>query len=318
MRSIGGYFELELAHGQSYHPNAIALNTGRNCLEYVLRTRHYRHVYVPYYTCEVILEPMQKLGVTWSFYGIDRNLELADDIRLQPDEALLATNYYGLKQAHMQALASRYGHRLIVDNTQAFYAPRIEGIDTFYTCRKFFGVADGAYLYCDQPLGMELEQDHSWDRMDYLLQRIDLSPQAGYAGFREQSGRLMGQPIKRMSALTERIMASIDYDHAAKQRRNNYVVLDAALRSLNQIDVPLDAEAVPMVYPYLSNDTHLRQRLIDNKIYVAQYWPNVLQWASSDSIEQHITTRLVPLPIDQRYGSDEMTQIIRTIKSLPA
>jgi hypothetical protein len=51
MRSIGGYFELELPEGNEYHPEAIALNSGRHCFEYILRLRNYQKVYIPYYTC---------------------------------------------------------------------------------------------------------------------------------------------------------------------------------------------------------------------------------------------------------------------------
>ena len=36
---IGGYFELELPHGQEFHSNAIALNSGRFCFEYLLKCR---------------------------------------------------------------------------------------------------------------------------------------------------------------------------------------------------------------------------------------------------------------------------------------
>ena len=55
MESIGGYFSLELPKYEEYHKDAIRLNTGRNCLEYILRARRYSKVYIPYYTCEVIL-----------------------------------------------------------------------------------------------------------------------------------------------------------------------------------------------------------------------------------------------------------------------
>ena len=34
-KSIGGYFELELPQGAQCHSKAIALNTGRNALEYI-------------------------------------------------------------------------------------------------------------------------------------------------------------------------------------------------------------------------------------------------------------------------------------------
>ena len=81
-----------------------------------------------------------------------------------------------------------------------------------------------------------------------------------------------------MSSLTRRLMASIDFDEAATRRRENYLRLHQALGPINRITLPLADDAVPMVYPFMTNDPTLRQRLIDHKIYVAQYWPNVLQW----------------------------------------
>ena len=67
MKPIGGYFSMELSRGESYHPHALALNTGRNCLEYILRSRGYCKVYIPYYTCGVVLEPFHKLGIAYKY-----------------------------------------------------------------------------------------------------------------------------------------------------------------------------------------------------------------------------------------------------------
>ena len=313
MKSIGGYFELELPQGTEYHSQAIALNTGRNALEYILRARGYKKVYLPYYSCEVLLEPFEKLGVEFSFYHINESLEPEQSIALKDDEAILYVNYFGLKQDFVTTLAANYGKQLIVDNTQAFYAKPIEGIDTFYSCRKFFGVPDGAYLYCDALLDEELEQDHSWERMTHLLKRIDVSAEAAYADFREQSEKLKNNPIRKMSNLTHRIMASIDYDGVARRRRQNYQLLDEALGSKNGIALPLSVDAVPMVYPFLTTDQQLRQRLIDHKVYIATYWPNVLDWINTDSTEYTLTTQLLPLPIDQRYGEGDLKRIYELI-----
>jgi hypothetical protein len=309
MKPIGGYFELELPLRSEYHGEAIALNTGRNCLEYILRVRGYKRVFLPYYSCEVLLEPFNKLGIDYTFYHINERLEIDEDITLGDGEALLCINYFGLKQDHVETLAAKYGQQLIVDNTQAFYARPIEGIDTFYSCRKFFGVPDGAYLYCDKPLDMELEQDQSWDRMDYLLKRIDVSPEAAYPDFKARSADLRNNPIKTMSPLTHRIMASIDYQQVAQRRRDNYGLLDEALNDKNRISLPLANDTVPMVYPFLTNVEDLRKRLINNQIFVAQYWPNVLDWCEEDCREYQLTKQLLPLPIDQRYGEDDMKRI---------
>lgn len=313
MKAIGGYFELELPYGEPYHKGALALNTGRNSLEYILRVRGYQRVYLPYYSCEVLLEPFNKLGVDYTFYPINEQLELEEDIQLQDNDALLYINYFGLKQEYVETLAAKYGQQLIVDNTQAFYSHPVEGIDTFYSCRKYFGVADGAYLYCDKTLDTELEQDQSWERMGYLLKRIDVSPGAAYADFRARSAELRNNPIRKMSVLTHRVMASINYQQAALRRRDNYRLLDNALKAKNGISLPLTGDSVPMVYPFLTEDGTLRQRLIDNKIFVAQYWPNVFDRCTEGSTEKQLAKCLLPLPIDQRYSSEEMQLIIDQI-----
>ena len=310
MEAIGGYFSLELPLREEYYKNAIRLNTGRNCLEYILRARGYKKVYLPYYTCEAVMEPINKLGIPYEFYHINMHLELSYDIHLNYDEALLYTNYYGLKQRYTEELAQKYGSSLIVDNTQAFFARPLSGIDTFYTCRKFFGVPDGAYLYCDAVNANGLELSTSYDRFEHLLKRIDLSAGEGFGAYHENEDKLEHQPICIMSRLTQRLMQSIDYDDVAKRRRANYKLLHKALGEENNLKLTLDEDAIPMVYPFFSSDEGLREKLIENKIFVARYWPNVLEWTTKEDLEYLLACQMQPLPIDQRYGMDDMKKII--------
>jgi len=313
MEAIGGYFSLELPLREEYHKDAIRLNTGRNCLEYILRSREYKKVYIPYYTCEAVMEPVNKLGIQYEFYHIDIHFEISDRFTLKDGEGLLYTNYFGLKQRYVEQLAEQLGSRLIVDNTQAFYAKPIQGIDSFYTCRKFFGVADGACLYTDKLLDEEFVQDESYYRMAHLLKRIDLSAEQGFADFRKVDDGLDNQPIRMMSKLTQRIMRSIDYEAAAKKRRENFQILHKALGEENDFDLTLEEGNVPMVYPFLSHIQGLRDRLIKNRIFVARYWPNVLEWTSDNELEHLLANQMLPLPIDQRYGKEEMKYMIETI-----
>ena len=315
MKPIGGYFSLELPLKEEYHKDAIRLNTGRNCLEYILRVRGYKKVYVPYYTCEAVLEPINKLGIPYNFYHIDIHFEIDDRFSLKADEALLYTNYFGLKQRYVENLTEKVGSHLIVDNTQAFYAKPIQGIDTFYTCRKYFGVADGAYLYTDKLLDEEFEQDESYDRMAHLLKRIDISAERGFADFRKVDDGLDDKPIRKMSKLTQRIMQSIDYETVAKKRRGNYQMLHEVLGKENNLELPLEDDAVPMVYPFLVLIKGIREKLIENKVYVARYWPNVLEWTDKDGIEYLLACQMQPLPIDQRYGEEDMNRLIEIMKN---
>lgn len=313
---VGGYFSLELPLVEEYHKDALRLNTGRNCLEYILQSRGYKKVYLPYYICSVVLEPFEKLGVQYVFYHVDERLELKDNLSVKAGEALLYVNYFGLKQRYVEHLAEQYGTSLIIDNTQAFYAKPVKGIDTFYSCRKFFGVSDGAYLYTDKLLGGEFEQDESYDRMSHLLRRIDLGAESGYDDFRKNDDRLSGQPIRRMSRLTHRLMRGIDYEGVANRRRANYRLLESELGESNKIILDLEDDAVPMVYPYLTSVEGLRERLIADKVFVACYWPDVLDWVNEASFEYCLASQMLPLPVDQRYGEEVMNGMVKELNDL--
>ncbi|MEA5127269.1 MAG: hypothetical protein VB074_03730 [Proteiniphilum sp.] len=318
MDSIGGYFGLELQKGRHYHKRAIRLNTARNCLEYILKVRGYDKVYIPYYTCEVILEPFKKCNVEYEFYHIDGALEPVKKIELKENEAFLYTNYFGLKQSCVERLARVYNRQLIVDNAQAFYAKPLPGIDTFYSARKFFGVADGAYLYIDKYLDEPILQDYSFERMAHLLKRIDLSAEEGYHDFQSSDNLLINNPVKKMSDLTGAILSSIDYDRVKTIRRENYLYLHQNLEKSNKIQANIDIskhkDMVPMVYPYLvENGNRLRGIIIYNKIFIATYWANVMDWLNNESLEYELANNILPLPIDQRYTQDDMDQILKVL-----
>ena len=148
---------------------------------------------------------------------------------------------------------------------------------------------------------MELEQDQSYQRMSHLLIRADIGAEAGYGDFRKNDDSLIDNPIRLMSNLTEKILCSIDYESAKQLRRSNYMQLDERLSATNGIHLPLDEDAVPMVYSYLTGDTTLRQRLIDNRIYVATYWPNVKEWCKESVLEYRLMESLIPMPINVNY-----------------
>ncbi|MBP3763028.1 MAG: hypothetical protein J6I49_03995 [Bacteroidales bacterium] len=312
---MGGYFELELRQGNHYHADAIRLNSGTNAFEYILRSRKYRKVHIPYYTCEAMLVPLERLNIEYAFYSIDRHLEPTGLPSLGNAEAFLYTDYFGLKHPYVEQLTSLYGDSLIVDNTQAFYAMPCNGVDTFYSARKFFGVPDGAYLYTDSTLPVELEQDRSHDRCSHLLKRIDLGAPDGYADFQCNTQVLADTPLRLMSRLTETLLGNIDYEEVRTRRIANYYTLEAALRESNQLKLTLTDGAVPLVYPYLPSTSGLKQRLIEEHIFVATYWPNVLQWRNSGDWEHTLAQNACFLPVDQRYGDSDMHRICNVILS---
>lgn len=329
-RAIGGYFGLETRPGQAFHAEAAALNTASNALLLLLRARRYSRVFVPSYICDSVLRPLQQSGTPYTFYAIDERLELASPLTLSEDEALLYVDYFGLKDAYIATLAQAYRH-VIIDSSQAFYSQPERGrfgrCDVIYSCRKFFGVADGAYLVSDAlpndaAAVEELERDTSAGRMAHLLRRIDRSAQEGYADFQQTEEMLRQLPPRRMSRLTETILAGIDYDGVALSRRRNFAYLHHELRTTNRLTPVIDAaaKAVPMVYPLWTADGEgLRRHLIAHQVFCAQYWPNVLEWEANGTLQPRdlepvLTRQLVALPIDQRYDTADMRYILSLIQ----
>lgn len=321
MKEIGGYFSLEIkatSQENIIHSQGFFLNSGRNALEYILSSLSVvSKLWIPYFTCDVVLEPIKKSGIPYDFYRINEHLELCEDIQLASDEYLLATNYYGIKDSYMENLARKYGSHLIVDNAQALYAHPIEGIKTFYSPRKFAGIPDGGIAYMEAGKDIQsFDTDVSYDRLSHLLKRIDLGAGAGYTDFKDNSRKLANQPIMQMSRLTGVLLASIDFEGIRERRLKNFRILHEALKSSNQLAIPaIGSFSCPLVYPYFTNDCTLKKKLIDNKVFVATYWPNVLEWCKEDTLEYQLADRIIAIPIDQRYGEEEMKYITNLILS---
>lgn len=313
MESIGGYFGLELSNNKEFHKSAIRLNTGRNALEYILLVNSYKKIHLPYFTCKVLLEPVKKLNIQVVFYSINKSFEpIFDYTKIEHDEAFLYTNYFGLKNHFIKTLSKKCKN-LIIDNAQSFYSKPLKNIDSFYSPRKFFGIPDGAYLYCHKKLNSTFEKDISYERFAHLLRRIDMSAEDGYQDFISNDKNLINQPIKEMSYLTRGLLDSINYNDCATIRKENFAYLHKHLKNSNSLEINLDSESVPMVYPYWSKDQNLREKLITHKIYTPIYWQNVLDWSKKDSLEYKITKEIVYLPIDQRYSKEDILKILKII-----
>jgi hypothetical protein len=314
MKSVGGYFELELTERAEYHSEAIKLNSGRNAFRYILESKKYKKVYLPLYGCDVLLEPITKLGLHFEYYLINRAFEAEFDFsNFDSNSCFLYTNYFGLKDYYVKTLAAVCDN-LIVDNAQAFYAIPLEGVDTFYSPRKFFGVPDGGYLYTNKLYEREWSKDISYKRFDHLLIRSDLTAEDGYAFFTENEEEFSRRDIMSMSALTNKILKSIDYERIATKRKENFLFLHENLKDLNCIKAETNQDQVPLSYPFYANSDILKIHLIENKIYTAQYWNNVLESAVVGSVEFDYANNLIHLPIDQRITTEDLNRIIKIIK----
>ena len=110
----------------------------------------------------------------------------------------------------------------------------IAGIDTVYSCRKFFGVPDGGYVYCTTFLKNALSQDASKDRMTHVLGRYEGENASDYyAAFKSNDRSFKDLPLMEMSKLTHNLLKAADYDSICQKREENFEYLHKALGDKN-------------------------------------------------------------------------------------
>ena len=109
-------------------------------------------------------------------------------------------------------------------------------------------------------------------------------------------------------------LESLDYKKIEKYRCLNYDILEEKIGSSNLLKIKKRSNDVPMVYPYLSNKSFLKNNLVLGKVYVATYWKNVFEWVEKTNVEYFFSKNLCPIPVDQRYCDIDMKKIIEMIQ----
>jgi hypothetical protein len=316
MKPVGGYFELALSKGPyAYHEVPYTFKSGRSALHYILRVCKPTMVYVPFYTCNAMLQSFEAADIPFRKYAIDEKLEPVTLPELSNDEYFLYINYFGLKNDAVTRLSAMYGDRLIVDCTQAFFT-KGNGISWFFnSCRKFFGVPDGAYLYAPDNMQVEvIESRNEVYAVEHLIKRFNGHIQEGYVAFQENE-KLCGPEIKRMSAVSEMLLSQINYDEIIASRRANFDCLHRIFSNQNQFAIIAGEESVPMVYPLIPDYQVDRNMLYDNGIYIPTFWAELRTGTEAGyETERGLAETLLPLPIDHRYNETDIQGMAAVIQ----
>lgn len=321
-KEYGGYLPLELNDGEELfdqyrYAKVARFNCGRASIAAAIKSLNPNKLYIPYYNCEVVRDTLRAENIEYELYLLDEHLEPQID-GLGANDWILYVHYFGtFSEEKINHIARKY-RNVVFDNTQAFYAkPVLDGnCMNVYSPRKFIGLIDGGYLIWsgDREIFENYPQDVSWERGAFLLKSIELGTDAAYMDNLE-SKECFSQGIKKMSVLTQKMLKSVDYSALAAKRDKNYRCLIKKFAGINQLDLPLEGYA-PFVYPLLIEDTELRRKIVEKKIYVPQWWKYLLTEVPDDSIEAKLSKWLLPFPIDQRYSESDMEDMSTIILNL--
>jgi hypothetical protein len=121
--AIGGYLELELPReGTEFHRGALRFQSSRAAFLALLRTCRPTAVWMPWYICESMVEPVMMAGIPIKRYEIDERLRIKS-AEPADGEWLLYVNYFGISGNNVEDVLDRFPRtRVVIDNAQAFFA----------------------------------------------------------------------------------------------------------------------------------------------------------------------------------------------------
>jgi hypothetical protein len=325
---IGGFLELELFDklDSNYHAGAIALSCGRAGISHIINRTNMIAVWLPYYTCNALLEPFERLGIPYRFYEINKHLELINQPVLCAGEYIIYINYFGLKTSYVRQLQEYYSDRLLVDDTQNYFSHGYINSWSFNSARKSFGVPDGSYTYgpaaqIGDTIGYPENTNYN---VQHLVDRLRGAQDLAYEEFIKYEQTLSSEPLK-MSKLSSSLLSQINYTVVAAKRRNNYQLYHNALGKFNNtLLLPLDLVAlspdtVPFCYPLVldCSVSFDRRILFEQDIFIAMLWPDVLKRRPDGyTWERQLAQCLLPLPVDHRYGPTEINHVVTAVLRL--
>lgn len=314
MQEIGGHFIFERFDDNQYHDTNLLLSSGRNCLRYIIQKRNIKTIHLPYFLCETLEDICRKENVEIKFYFIDKDFSpLISKDNLRENEFVYIVNFYGMiPPSKLKELESTFKN-VIIDSTHDFFDKTKFDADIIYNYRKYFGVPDGACIISDLKLDNSYPKSDSSKKVEELILREEKDMFQHYDTFQEADRFFSGEDICLMSDFTRNYLSAINYDKAKTKRESNFRCLQAELEKYNKMD--LSSTCLNYMYPlYVDNGEELRKFLKENNVYSLMLWPNVLGNGASD-VEVEYVKNIVLLPIDQRYGSNEMQYISDLINS---
>lgn len=310
---IGSFIELQLPKDKEYYKSdtdCARLNTGRSAIVHAFKVLGNKNIWLPIYQCDSVRDALNKADANILYYHIDNNFNPID-LPSQTNDTVLFVNYYGImSHSRMKSLSQNYPNA-IIDDCQAFFCKPVEDKLNVYSCRKFIGVPDGAYVIGPNAhLGVnDYSQGFSSNTATFLLSRIEYGCEGkGYEMRKINEHRIDNEGILKMSKLTRAILDGTDYHEIKTIRRFNFRYAHILLSEINQIDPTkyYDEQTVPMVYPLVVEDDSLLKKLQDAKHFQGHWWSYICEEQPNDSFEHWLSRYVIPITIDQRYGRNEL------------
>jgi dTDP-4-amino-4,6-dideoxygalactose transaminase len=150
--------------------------------------------------------------------------------------------------------------------------------------------------------------------IEHLVARLTGEQVRGYRAFRRSEQRVETRPLG-MSAITEALLGSVEYEEIAARRRRNFQVISRGLEALNVLHIGAPEQAVPFCYPFLPPRSIDRKRLHARNVFVPAFWPEITgRLGGAFEFERRLAREMLPLPVDHRMDEDDCRRVVELVR----
>lgn len=337
---IGGFFGLEPGDRCPPDESVLARWTGaagwagfhnaRSGFAWLIRSLGPGTVWLPTYLCA---DMDVQTGSRLRRYRVDTALRLDDpelESGLAPGDMVVAVAYFGAPVCDglCRIARRRADVTWVEDRVQALtLAPDhgITGAWRLHSPRKLVGVADGGLVVgpVERVPLPDLATPPLSHRAAAEARARAETPQDVAAAYRLYVGIEREHAVAdlAMDAVTRRRLGEVAWAPLAARRRQNFAILDSLLQDLAAPVTPrLRGAAAPFGYPVLVPDGRdaLAARLAEEGIFCAVHWRELGGGAADpvtvDPGAAALRDGLLTLPVDHRYGRDDMHRLAEAVR----
>lgn len=293
-----------------------------------------KYILLPEFICDSVIDCFPKSKII--FYEIDSNFNInIDDLvnKLKDDiGCIYITHYFGYIQNNealeiIKDYKNNHNILIIEDITQSLFSDH-EYIGDYMVAsvRKWMPTPMGAVLFTKSN-GSSLpklnfknsnnEKAYGMIFKDYFLKTgFDTNEKYREIFINTETDIDEQLNVLGISDFAKFCISCVSISELKKRRKKNLKTLENNLKGLGLESVRSFSDGeIPLVYPLrINNRNKFRSFLIENRIYCAVHWPfdGFMPEERENGIYNSKT--LISLPLDQRYGNDEIVYLVDVIR----
>lgn len=313
--------------------------SGRDALKAIAKNfeGRYKRILLPALCCESMVAPFLTNGYEILYYKLNPDLTASvDDVlsKLQSNSLFLYMNYFGIQsfsEENLQLLRQSFNSVIMIeDKTHDFlFIRKSYFVPDFTVCsiRKWLALPDGGLLYSkSDKLNASVENDlyFTYVRKKALKNKSEYL-ESGRPHLKELFRKQLAdantyldndKAVVNMSKESLEIIRYINFKKILEIRRENVKVLHQALINIKTVKSIIESsiDESMLYYPAIFNDRDRTQKVLAEKgIFCPVIWPLPYGAKGICKVADYVSTNMLALPCDHRYGSSDMEYIINML-----